>query len=121
MDLGALQALIIMSNLVLSNLKTANKDTMEEIYILNQELTPMVGSLNSSNELKDLIDMSSHSFYIEKKSELVAFIVCLRENSIYKSQNYVHFDKKYKRFLYIDRVGVRKKHGNFEIYIYCFL
>ena len=39
----------------------------------------MVGSLNR-NELKDLIDMSSHSFYIEKKSELVAFIVCLREN-----------------------------------------
>tara|TARA_B100000579_G_scaffold85365_1_gene66733 strand:- start:21 stop:524 length:504 start_codon:yes stop_codon:yes gene_type:complete len=109
-----------MSNLVLSNLKTANKDTMEEIYILNQELTPMVGSLNSSNELKDLIDMSSHSFYIEKKSELVAFIVCLRENSIYKSQNYVHFDKKYKRFLYIDRVGVRKKHGNKGIGTYLY-
>ena len=73
MDLGVLQTLINMNNLVLNNLKTANKDTIEQIYILNQDLTPMVGSLNSSNELKDLIDMSSHSFYIEKKSELVAF------------------------------------------------
>ena len=120
MVLGVLQTLIIMSNLVLSNLKTANKDTIEEIYILNQDLTPMVGSLNSSNELKDLIDMSSHSFYIEKKGELVAFIVCLRENSIYKSQNYIHFDKKYERFLYIDRVGVKKKHDNKGIGTYLY-
>ena len=112
MGLGVLQTLIIMSNLVLSNLKTANKDTIEQIYILNQDLTPMVGSLDNSNELKDLIDMSSDSFYIEKKSELVGFIVCFRENSIYKSQNYIHFNKKYERFLYIDRVGIRKKHDN---------
>ena len=75
MDLGVLQTLIIMSNLVLSNLKTANKDTIEQIYILNQDLTPMVGSLDNSNQLKELIDMSSDSFYIEKKSELVGFIV----------------------------------------------
>ena len=27
----------------------------------------MLGSLDSSNELKTLIDESSHSFYIEKK------------------------------------------------------
>ncbi len=120
MDLGVLQTLINMNNLVLNNLKTANKDTIEQIYILNQDLTPMVGSLNSSNELKDLIDMSSHSFYIEKKGELVAFIVCLRENSIYKSQNYIHFDKKYERFLYIDRVGVKKKHDNKGIGTYLY-
>ena len=120
MGLGVLQTFIKMSNLVLCILKTAIKATIEQAYILNQDLTPMVGSLNSSNELKDLIDMSSHSFYIEKKSELVAFIVCLRENSIYKSQNYIHFDKKYERFLYIDRVGVKKKHDNKGIGTYLY-
>ena len=120
MDLGVLQTFIIMSNLVLSNLKTANKDTIEQIYILNQELTPMVGSLDNSNELKDLIDISSDSFYIEKKSELVGFIVCFRENSIYKSQNYIHFNKKYERFLYIDRVGIKKKHDNKGIGTYLY-
>ena len=61
MDLGVQQTLIIMSNLVLSNLKTANKDTIEQIYILNQDLTPMVGSLDNSNELKDLIDTVSYT------------------------------------------------------------
>ena len=120
MGLGVLQALIIMSNLVLSDLKTANKDTIEQIYILNQDLTPMVGSLDNSNELKGLIDMSSDSFYLEKKSELVGFIVCFRENSIYKSQNYIHFNKKYRRFLYIDRVGIKKKHDNKGIGTYLY-
>ncbi len=80
----------------------------------------MVGSLYNSNELKDLIDISSDSFYIEKKSELVGFIVCFRENSIYKSQNYIHFNKKYERFLYIDRVGIKKKHDNKGIGTYLY-
>ena len=52
--------------------------------------------------------MSSHSFYIENKGKLVAFIVCFRENSEYRSPNYKHFDHKYEKFIYIDRVGVTK-------------
>ena len=60
--------LIIMNNLTLHDLKTANKNTLEEVYVLNQDLIPMLGSLDSSNELKTLIDESSNSFYIEKLS-----------------------------------------------------
>ena len=46
--------------------------------------------------------------------------MCFRENSIYKSQNYIHFNKKYERFLYIDRVGIKKKYANKGIGTYLY-
>ena len=109
-----------MNNLTLNDLKTANRNTLEEIYVLNQDLIPMIGSLNSSNELKNLIEKSSHSFYIENKGKLVAFIVCFRENSEYRSPNYKHFDHKYEKFIYIDRVGVTKTLENRGIGTYLY-
>ncbi len=112
--------LIIMNNLTLHDLKTANKNTLEEVYVLNQDLIPMLGSLDSSSELKTLVDESSNSFYIEKKGKLAAFIVCFRENSEYRSLNYRHFDHKYEKFLYIDRVGVSKTHINKGIGTYLY-
>ncbi|MAI03070.1 MAG: GNAT family acetyltransferase [Gammaproteobacteria bacterium] len=120
MDLEIQLLQIIMNKLILNDLKTANKNTLEDVYTLNQDLIPMVGSLNSSSELKNLIDESSNSFYIEKKGKLAAFIVCFREKSEYRSLNYRHFDHKYEKFLYIDRVGVRKTHRNKGIGAYLY-
>jgi predicted GNAT superfamily acetyltransferase len=38
--------------------------------------------------------------------------VCFRENSEYQSKNYQFFQKRFKKFFYIDRIGVVKTFKN---------
>ena len=101
-----------MENLSILCLKKAKTSILDEVYKLNELLAPMVGSLKSPQELRSLINMSSNSFYAIKNDRLVGYIVCFKEKSKYHSQNYRHFHDKYKKFTYIDRIGVPKELEN---------
>lgn len=74
---------------------------------MNQENTPEVGSLPSAQSLQELIKISSNAFYFSKNDELIGFIICFRENSVYGSENYKFFNKNKKKFIYIDRIVVK--------------
>lgn len=74
---------------------------------MNEENTPEVGSLPSVKSLEELIKMSSNALYLSKNDEVIGFIICFRENSVYGSENYKFFNNKNKKFLYIDRVVVK--------------
>ena len=65
-----------------------SKELIEHIYYLNEENTPEVGSLPSVKSLEKLIKMSSNALYLSKNGEVIGFIICFRENSAYKSENY---------------------------------
>ena len=84
-----------------------SKELIEHIYYLNEENTPEVGSLPSAQSLQELIKISSNTFYFLKNDELIGFIICFRENSVYGSENYKFFNKNKKKFIYIDRVVVK--------------
>ena len=99
----------IVENLSILCLKKAKTSILDEVYKLNELLAPMVGSLKSLQELHNLIKMSSNSFYAIKNDRLVGYIVCFKEQSNYHSLNYRHFNHKYKKFSYIDRIGVPKR------------
>ena len=43
-----------------------SQEFLEKIFILNQENTPEVGSLSSIEYLRQLIQLSSYQFYVEK-------------------------------------------------------
>ena len=65
----------------------------------------MLSSLGDLGKLEDLIKLSTfEAWYFREK---YAFIVCMRENLPYESPNEI-FSKKIQKFLYIDRVGVKK-------------
>tara|TARA_B100001113_G_scaffold344177_1_gene332261 strand:- start:4 stop:504 length:501 start_codon:yes stop_codon:yes gene_type:complete len=88
-----------------------NKEAqLQSIYDLNQANTPEVGSLESMHHLKQLIEFSSYNLLVLNNDEIVGFIICMREGSSYKSENYKFFTQRLKKFMYVDRVAIDKRH-----------
>ena len=87
--------------------KDLSSALLENLYSLNQENTPEVGSLNNSECFRKLIELSSISLLIEYKDQVIGFIICFRENSVYSSENYKFFNGNKEKFIYIDRVVIK--------------
>lgn len=85
-------------------------DALETLYNLNQENTPEVGSLSSVNELRSLIQLSALNFFVLNEEDIIGFIICFREGSEYHSPNYKFFSDCEDKFLYIDRVVIKKEY-----------
>ena len=83
-----------------------NEAQLQAIYDLNQANTPEVGSLESMQHLKQLIEFSEYNLLVLKEDEIVGFIICMREGTAYGSENYKFFTKRLKKFLYVDRVAI---------------
>ena len=54
--------------------------------------------------------MSSCCFFVSSQTEIVGFIICLREGSKYNSKNYNFFTNKLSKFLYIDRIAIESSY-----------
>ena len=87
-----------------------NEVQLQSIYNLNQANTPEVGSLESMQHLKQLIEFSSYNLLVLKENEIVGFIICMREGSTYWSENYQFFTEMLKKFMYVDRVAIDEQH-----------
>ena len=89
---------------------TNNEVQLKSIYDLNQANTPKVGPLESINHLKKLIELSAYNLLVLDDDEIVGFIICMREGSVYRSENYKFFVQKLKKFLYVDRVAIDEQY-----------
>ena len=89
---------------------TTNETQLQSIYDLNQANTPEVGSLESMNHLKQLIELSAYNLLVLDDDEVIGFIICMRESSGYGSENYKFFTQRLKKFLYVDRVAIEEQH-----------
>ena len=87
--------------------KNLSSKLLENLYYLNQENTPEVGSIDDIESFGKLIELSSTSLLAEYKDQIIGFIICFRENSIYGSENYKFFNNKKDKFIYIDRVVIK--------------
>ena len=83
---------------------------LESVFNLNQENTPEVGSLESMNHLKKLIELSAYNLLVINIDEIIGFIICMREGVAYGSKNYKFFTQRLKKFLYVDRVAIDERH-----------
>ena len=92
---------------IIKLIESPSSKLLEYLYSLNQENTPEVGSLNDAKSFRKLFELSSNSLLIEYKNQVIGFMICFRENSIYDSENYMFFNDKKKKFLYIDRVVIK--------------
>ena len=79
---------------------------LDNIYKINQANVPEVGSIANISEFQKLLFMGSFNLIAKIDDEVIGYIVCFRENSPYQSKNYKFFKKRFKRFFYIDRIGV---------------
>ena len=86
-----------------------NKDILP-IYSINQANTPEVGSLESTEKLRELLSMSSLVLVAKTNNEIIGFVVCLEAGAAYTSLNYKYISKKAKKFVYIDRIAIKNQH-----------
>jgi len=80
------------------------------MHQINQENTPEVGDVSDINDFKTLISYSEHILIAKNEKGLVGFMLCMKENKPYKSKNYLYLSERYKKFLYVDRIAVRKEY-----------
>ena len=95
-----------MNDIQIHDLKNADKEILKEIFKINESYNPFLGPLKTLGNLIELIERSNYSIFLTNKEQICAFLVCFREDSPYQSKNYKFFKKRFKRFFYIDRIGV---------------
>jgi predicted GNAT superfamily acetyltransferase len=100
------------------NMKIIQVDTtpenkiLKQLYSLNQDNVPNLGSLSSELELARLIKLSHICIYVLSADEIVGFMVCFRELSEYHSLNYKYFNEREDKFMYVDRIAIKGGHAN---------
>tara|TARA_Y100000591_G_C21796407_1_gene679575 strand:+ start:1052 stop:1540 length:489 start_codon:yes stop_codon:yes gene_type:complete len=96
--------------LELINLKIIKDEKIfSSFHEINKQQVPKVGSV-SLQEFINLIKISDISYGIIKKGICLGFVICLRENTNYQSINYKFFQKRHKKFFYIDRIAIATKY-----------
>jgi hypothetical protein len=76
-----------------------------EILAINNRETPNVNELDV-HDLQKIIGMSYSAKVVKQDSHPAGFLIALDAHSAYESENYKWFQKRYKDFIYIDRVVV---------------
>ena len=85
---------------------------LKQLYSLNQDNVPNLGTLSSEAELAKLIEMSHICMYVLSVDEIIGFAVCFRELSKYHSLNYKFFNERETKFMYVDRIAIKEGHAN---------
>ena len=87
-----------------------NESYVSDIYSINQDNVPEVGSLDSLDQQRKLLSISSYHSILLKDAELIGFAICFRESRPYWSENYKYFENKLDQFLYVDRITIRSEY-----------
>ena len=87
-----------------------DENYVSDIYSINQDNVPEVGSLDSLDQQKKLLSVSSYHSILFEDDELIGFAICFRESRPYWSENYKYFENKLDRFLYVDRIAIRNEY-----------
>jgi predicted GNAT superfamily acetyltransferase len=83
-----------------------DENKLDDIYLINQDNVPAVGSLKSIDKLRELISISSYHSVLLLDKNVIGFSICFREGTSYWSENYKYFTQGLKSFLYIDRIAI---------------
>ena len=83
-----------------------DKNWLQDIYLINQDNVPAVGSLESIEKMKELLSISSYHSVLLLDKNVIGFSICFREGTTYWSENYKYFAQGLKSFLYIDRIAI---------------
>ena len=83
-----------------------NKKLLKSFIKLNNSYSPFLGPLDSIDQTEKLLNMSLYTLVLMDQDTIKGFCVVFKENSDYESENYKYFNKKHKKFLYIDRIGI---------------
>ena len=101
----------------------AKQEHYEEILKLNEELVHFLSPMDME-KFKKMSEETILNKVVIEEGEVAAFLMAFSQGKQYDSVNYKWFDKKYEKFLYVDRIVIspkqhRKGIGK-ELYNYVF-
>ena len=85
------------------------KGDLDQIHALNQLSLPAVSSI-TINEMNKFLQIADYFRTLTINNEFVGFLIALFPGKDYKSLNYKWFEKRYKSFIYVDRIVIKSKH-----------
>ena len=86
-------------------------DDLPFILYLNNKFSNEVG-LSSIDKMVYFLDKADYFKRIELNSINVGFLIAISPNKDYLSENYIWFNKKYRSFIYIDRIVIEGAYQN---------
>jgi len=95
----------------LIDLRQYNDSLFEFVLDVNNLNNPAVGVVDKK-KLQSLIDQTNYCKVAFYNNTPGGFLLCLPENIPYDSKNYEWISKRYKNFMYIDRIAVIKEFQN---------
>ena len=88
------------------------KGHLEQILMLNELSLPAVSSV-TIDEMANFLDIADYFKSIIIDNIIVGFLVALHPGKDYHSLNYKWFEKRYKSFIYVDRIVIASSYqGN---------
>ena len=87
-------------------IRNVDSGDIQELVRINDLAIPAVNSI-SSNKFEWFLENSLYFKLIESSSkEVKGFLLVLRQNLEYESLNYIWFNRRFKKFAYIDRIAI---------------
>tara|TARA_B100000686_G_C16277158_1_gene706944 strand:+ start:60 stop:557 length:498 start_codon:yes stop_codon:yes gene_type:complete len=88
------------------------KGHLEQILMLNELSLPAVSSV-TIDEMANFLDIADYFKSIIIDNIIVGFLIALHPGKDYHSLNYKWFEKRYKSFIYVDRIVIASSYqGN---------
>ena len=88
------------------------KGHLEQILMLNELSLPAVSSV-TIYEMANFLDIADYFKSIIIDNIIVGFLIALHPGKDYHSLNYKWFEKRYKSFIYVDRIVIASSYqGN---------
>lgn len=85
------------------------KNHLDKILALNELFLPAVSSVNIT-QMERFLDIADYFKIILIDNNVSGFLIAIHPGKNYNSPNYKWFEKRYKSFLYVDRIVIASKY-----------
>ena len=95
----------------------ATKFDLDFIFTLNQESLPAVSYLDLK-KINYFLKVSSYFKIFQLDNKPVGFLIGLKPEIDYKSENYIWINQRYNSFIYVDRIIIDANYRNMGLGFY---
>ena len=93
---------------------STENEHLDDILFLNESSLPAVSSINM-DEMKKFLNIADYFKSVLVNKVISGFLIALQPGKDYQSVNYKWFEKRYKSFLYVDRIVIGSKYQGYGI------
>lgn len=95
-------------------IRAATADDFADILVLNAAEVQQTSAMDAQ-KLRDLDALSTYHKVAEVDGEVAGFLLAIREDTAYQSENYRWFTARFPQFIYVDRIVVSAAFAGLKI------